>query len=103
MQNSHQILNKNFNQQDPDFGKFFKEYIEPLIPSLAANALVMIAQMVVPQFLSSAPTSVPQPGTPGGGVSPSATPTNPIAISGKMLDIILFCFQKQKYFQIILL
>ena len=77
-----------------DFGKFFKEYIEPLIPSLAANALVMIAQMVVPQFLSSAPTSVPQPGTPGGGVSPSATPTNPIAISGKMLQIILFCFQK---------
>ena len=76
-----------------------------MIPSLAANALVMIAQMVVPQFLSTtaAPTSVPQPGTPGGGVSPSATPTSPIAISGKMLEIILFCFQKQKYFQIILL
>ena len=74
-----------------------------MIPSLAANALVMIAQMVVPQFLSSAPTSVPQPGTPGGGVSPSATPTIPIAIAGKLLEIILFCFQKQKYFQIILL
>ena len=88
MQNSYQILNKNFNQQDPDFGKIFEEYFEPLIPSLAANALVMIAQMVVPQFLSSS-TSIPnfagpQPGTPGGGASPSATPANPTVISGKM-------------------
>ena len=92
------------HQQDPpEFPVDIPVFIREVVPPLTAASLVMIAEMVVPQFLSSAPTSVPQPGTPGGGVSPSATPTNPIAISGKMLEIILFCFQKQKYFQIILL
>ena len=57
-------------------------------PPLTAASLVMIAEMVVPQFLSSS-TSIPnfagpQPGTPGGGASPSATPANPTVISGKM-------------------
>ena len=64
--------------------------IMPMIPVAAANGLIGIANMVVPQFLSSAQTipnfAGPQPGNLGGGVSPTATPANPTVISGKMLD-----------------
>ena len=77
------------HQQDPpEFPVDIPVFIREVVPPLTAASLVMIAEMVVPQFLSSS-TSIPnfagpQPGTPGGGASPSATPANPTVISGKM-------------------
>ena len=77
------------HQQDPPgFPEDISKGVRQVIPPLTATTLIMIAEMVVPQFLSSS-TSIPnfagpQPGTPGGGASPSATPANPTVISGKM-------------------
>ena len=77
------------HQQDPPGFPFdIPDGAMQVIPPLTATTLIMIAEMVVPQFLSSS-TSIPnfagpQPGTPGGGASPSATPANPTVISGKM-------------------
>ena len=91
-----------YDPQDPPLDPstildLIRDFIEPVIPQALALTLVMIAVMVVPQFLSSSVS------TSRGDVSPLATPFSPTVTSGKMLEIISFCFQKQKYFQIILL
>ena len=66
-----------------------RDFVEPVIPQALALILVMIAVMVVPQFLSSSVL------TSRGDVSPSATPFSRTVISGKMLEIISFCFQNK--------